>query len=58
MNELLDTVLRAHGGLGLWSGLTKITARVSIGGPIWAAKGWPDALAKEIPRTGTCPRSR
>ena len=47
MNELLDTVLRAHGGLDLWSGLTRITARVSIGGPIWAAKGWRDALLKE-----------
>jgi hypothetical protein len=47
VNELLDTVLRAHGGLDLWSGLTKITARVAIGGTIWAAKGWPNALAKE-----------
>jgi hypothetical protein len=48
VNEILDTVLRAHGGLDLWSSLTKITARVSIGGPIWAAKGWADALVKEI----------
>jgi len=47
MNELLDMVLQAHGGLDLWSGLTKITARLSIRGPIWASKGWPDALVKE-----------
>jgi hypothetical protein len=47
MNELLDAVLGAHAGLDLWSGLTKITARVSIRGPIWALKGWPDALAEE-----------
>ena len=44
---LLEKVLDAHGGLGLWSGLTKITAHLSIGGPIWAAKGWADALVKE-----------
>lgn len=47
VNQLLDTVLQAHGDLDLWSGIDKITARVSIGGPIWAAKGWPDTLAKE-----------
>jgi len=47
VNQLLDTVLQAHGDLDLWSGIDKITARVSIGGPIWAAKGWADALAKE-----------
>jgi len=45
VNELLDTVPGANGGLGLWSDLAKITARVSIGGPIWAAKGRPDAFA-------------
>jgi hypothetical protein len=44
---LLEKVLDAHGGLGLWSGLTKITAHLSIGGPIWAAKGWADALVTE-----------
>jgi hypothetical protein len=46
-NPLLEKVLDAHGGLGLWSRLTKITAHLSIGGPIWAAKGWADALVKE-----------
>jgi hypothetical protein len=44
---LLEKVLDAHGGLGLWSGLTKITAHLSIGGPIWAVKGWASALVKE-----------
>jgi hypothetical protein len=47
MDPLLEEVLEAHGSLDLWSGLTKITARVSIGGPIWAIKGWPDALVQE-----------
>jgi hypothetical protein len=47
MDPLLEEVLEAHGGLDLWSGLTKVTARMSIGGPIWAIKGWPDALLQE-----------
>ena len=44
---LVNFVLQAHGGLDLWSGLIKITARLSIAGPICAIKGWPDALVKE-----------
>ena len=47
MNSLLSEVLEAHGGLARWSSISKITAHMSIGGPIWAAKGWPDALAAE-----------
>jgi hypothetical protein len=47
MDALLAKVLDAHGGLERWANLTKITAKLSIGGPIWAAKGWPDALTKE-----------
>ena len=47
MDALLSQVLKAHGGLERWSELSKITAQLSIGGPIWAAKGWPGALAQE-----------
>jgi hypothetical protein len=45
MDALLSEVLAAHGGLEGWSRLTRITAQLSIGGPIWAAKGWPGANA-------------
>ena len=47
MDALLSEVLEAHGGLQGWSPLTRFTAQLSIGGPIWAAKGWPGALAQE-----------
>jgi hypothetical protein len=47
MDALLSQALNAHGGLERWSRLSKITAQLSIGGPIWAAKGWPGALAQE-----------
>jgi hypothetical protein len=47
MDALLSQVLKAHGGLKGWSELSKITAQLWIGGPIWAAKGWPGALAQE-----------
>jgi hypothetical protein len=45
--SLLADVIDAHGGLDRWSRITTITADLSIGGPIWAAKGWPGALAAE-----------
>lgn len=41
MDKLLTAVLAAHGGLQAWAGTTKITARLSLGGPFWAARGWP-----------------
>lgn len=46
-DSLLLAVLDAHGGLARWSQIGKLTARVSIGGPIWATKGWPNALNDE-----------
>jgi hypothetical protein len=42
MNDLLTAVLDAHGGLANWEKVTKLTARLSLGGPFWAARGWPD----------------
>ncbi|MEU8712512.1 hypothetical protein [Streptomyces sp. NPDC048663] len=41
MSTLLSTVLDAAGG-GRWSGGRALRADVSVGGSVWAAKGWPD----------------
>ncbi len=41
MDKLLVAVLDAHGGLQEWSKATRLTARMSLGGPFWAARGWP-----------------
>jgi hypothetical protein len=42
MDKLLSAVLDAHGGLENWSKVTKLTAQMSLGGPFWAARGWPE----------------
>jgi hypothetical protein len=42
MDELLSAVLDAHGGLDNWQRARTVTARLSLGGPFWAARGWPD----------------
>ena len=47
MDELLAKVLDAHGGLERWNSITKLTARLSYGGPFWAARGWPDVYADQ-----------
>ncbi len=47
MDELLTLVLDAHGGLDRWSGVSALTAHLSLGGPFWGAKGWPDVLIEE-----------
>src|SRR5688572_25437333 len=47
MDKLLTAVLDAHGGLQNWAKATKITARMSLGGPFWAARGWPDVYSKQ-----------
>ena len=47
MDKLLTAVLDAHGGLQNWAKVTKITARMSLGGPFWAARGWPDVYTKQ-----------
>jgi hypothetical protein len=47
MDELLASVLDAHGGAENWKKLTKLTARLSLGGPFWAARGWPDVYADQ-----------
>jgi hypothetical protein len=42
MNDLLNRVLEAHGGLDNWSQVSELTVRLSLGGPFWGWKGWPD----------------
>src|ERR1700737_1346572 len=44
MDELLARVLDAHGGLERWSSLEALTARLSVGGPFWGLRGFPDAF--------------
>ncbi len=46
--SLLTAVLDAHGGVENWSKITKITAEMSLGGPFWAARGWPDVYAQTV----------
>jgi hypothetical protein len=42
MDNLLSAVLDAHGGLTNWASTRRMTALLSLGGPFWAARGWPD----------------
>jgi len=44
MNDLLETVLAAHGGLDRWNQLTTVSARLIQGGALWALKGQPGVL--------------
>ena len=39
--ELLDLAVAAAGGRELWSRLRGLKIDLSVGGPIWAMKGWP-----------------
>jgi hypothetical protein len=43
MDALLARVIDAHGGLDRWKRLTRLTARITYGGPFWEFKGQPDA---------------
>jgi hypothetical protein len=45
MIDLLASVLDAHGGVDRWARVHTITARISIGGPFWGRKGWPEIFA-------------
>ena len=44
MNDLLEEVIEAHGGLERWNQLDKVSARLSQGGALWALKGQPGVL--------------
>jgi hypothetical protein len=45
MSDLLDRVLETHGGQANWTRMGELTARLSLGGPFWGWKGWPDVYA-------------
>ncbi|MEY2522603.1 MAG: hypothetical protein QOJ66_1168 [Ilumatobacteraceae bacterium] len=47
MDSLLEKVLDAHGGLENWASATNLVAHLSLGGPFWAARGWPDVYADQ-----------
>lgn len=40
-DELLDLAIATAGGQELWHSLRGLNIDISIGGPIWAMKGWP-----------------
>ena len=40
-DDLLDLAIAATGGPELWNSLSGLRIDISIGGPIWAMKGWP-----------------
>jgi hypothetical protein len=40
-DHLLDLAIAATGGRDLWNDLRALKIDISIGGPIWAMKGWP-----------------
>ncbi|MBV9471375.1 MAG: hypothetical protein JO206_00305, partial [Solirubrobacterales bacterium] len=46
MDQLLASVLDAHGGLERWREVTRLTAELSTGGFFWAARGWPGASGR------------
>jgi hypothetical protein len=47
MDKLLEAVLSAHGGAEHWARTTSIEAKMSLGGPFWAARGWPGIYAEQ-----------
>jgi hypothetical protein len=51
MNELLKTVIDAHGGLDRWNELDGVSARLRQDGAEWSLKGHEGVLAEE---TGSC----
>src|SRR3989442_4435280 len=46
-DRLLAGVLDAHGGVDRWARGHTITARLSIGGPFWGRKGWPEIFGDQ-----------
>jgi len=43
MTELLDLAIAAHGGWDRWQQVSRVAARASLGGGVWALKGQTDA---------------
>jgi len=53
VNELLDLVVEAHGGLQRWKRVQRVAGEMSIVGGLWARKGWPEAL-RDVQVSGLC----
>jgi hypothetical protein len=47
MADLLASVLDADGGADRWAHVHTITASLSIGGPFWGRKGWPEIFGDQ-----------
>lgn len=47
MDKLLTAVLDAHGGMHRWNGVAQLTARMSLGGVFWGARGWPGVYSSQ-----------
>lgn len=47
MSDLLNQVLEVHGGLENWAKVSQLEAQLSLGGPFWEWKGWPDVYADQ-----------
>ncbi|NBH02568.1 hypothetical protein [Amycolatopsis sp. SID8362] len=45
MTDLKDVVIEAHGGLGRWKKLTRVSAHLVCGGGLWPLKGQDGILA-------------
>ena len=54
MNDLLDFVLDAHGGLKRWSGVSTLTVKLAVGGPFWGQQmaGWARGYPKLAESSG------
>ena len=44
MTDLLETAIEAHGGLGRWNQLERVSARLAQGGALWGLKGQAGVL--------------
>ena len=44
MDDLLETVIAAHGGMDRWSQLSTVSARLIQGGALWGIKGQAGVL--------------
>ena len=47
MNDLLDFVIKQHGGIDRWREASTVSATVHVYGVFWASKGQPDRLGVE-----------
>jgi hypothetical protein len=52
-DDLLSEVLDAHGGLDAWSRVTGLTVQLSLDGPFWSRRGWPDVSIEQTVRLET-----